>query len=203
MKILVAEDDALSLLILQTALEGWGYDPIITTDGLSAWEVLKRDDGPLLAILDIEMPGVDGLELCRRVADMAAPLPPYLILLTSFASKEDVTNGIQAGANDYLTKPFHRDELRVRIGNGARTLGLQSRLITQVKELQDALRQIKLLEGLLPICSYCKNIRNDQQEWQRIDSYISEKTDVEFTHDICPGCFEEMDKQYLKEVQAA
>jgi response regulator RpfG family c-di-GMP phosphodiesterase len=134
------------------------------------------------------MPGLDGLEVCRRVRQLPTPTPPYLIMLTAMASKDEVVNGIQAGANDYLSKPFHRDELKARVAVGAQMLELQRNLAERVKELEAALSQVKQLQGMLPICSYCKKIRNDQNYWQRVEGYLSDHTDVEFSHGICPDC---------------
>ena len=188
MKILIAEDDPVSRRILEATLLKWGYEVSVALDGTEAWEKLQREHAPSLAILDIMMPGIDGLEVCRRVRQLPTTTPPYLILLTAMSSKDEVVTGIQAGANDYLSKPFHRDELKARVGVGAQMLALQKSLAERVKELEQALSQVKQLQGMLPICSYCKKIRNDQNYWQRVEGYISDHTDVEFSHGICPDC---------------
>ena len=188
MKILIAEDDPVSRRILEATLVKWGYEVSVALDGTEAWEMLQRENAPSLAILDIMMPGIDGLEVCRRVRQLPTTTPPYLILLTAMSSKDEVVSGIQAGANDYLSKPFHRDELRARVGVGAQMLLLQKSLAERVKELEQALSQVKQLQGMLPICSYCKKIRNDHNYWQRVEGYISDHADVEFSHGICPDC---------------
>ena len=188
MKILIAEDDPVSRRILEATLVKWGYEVSVALDGTEAWEMLQRENAPTLAILDVMMPGIDGLEVCRQVRQLPTLTPPYLILLTAMSSKDEVVSGIQAGANDYLSKPFHRDELRARVGVGAQMLELQRSLAERVKELEQALSQVKQLQGMLPICSYCKKIRNDQNYWQRVEGYISDHTDVEFSHGICPDC---------------
>jgi sigma-B regulation protein RsbU (phosphoserine phosphatase) len=188
MKILIAEDDPVSRRILEATLLKWGYDVLIAIDGAQAWEMLQRENAPALAILDVMMPGLDGLEVCRRVRQLPTPTPPYLIMLTAMASKDEVVNGIQAGANDYLSKPFHRDELKARVAVGAQMLELQRNLAERVKELEAALSQVKQLQGMLTICSYCKKIRNDQNYWQRVEGYLSDQTGVEFSHGICPDC---------------
>src|SRR6267143_6581434 len=105
MKILIAEDDSVSRRILEATLVKWGYEVSVTLNGKQAWDVLQRKDAPSLAILDVMMPGIDGLEICRRVRQSGRALPPYIILLTAMNSKEEVVKGIQAGANDYLGKP--------------------------------------------------------------------------------------------------
>jgi response regulator RpfG family c-di-GMP phosphodiesterase len=122
------------------------------------------------------------------VRESQPTVPPYIILLTAMATKENVVKGLEAGANDYLSKPFHRDELRVRVGVGVQMLDLQRALTERVKELEAAFSQVKQLQGMLPICSYCKKIRNDQNYWQRVEGYISDHTNVEFSHGICPDC---------------
>ena len=188
MKILIAEDDPVSRRILEATLVKWDYEVSVAQDGTKAWEMRQREGAPSLAILDIMMPGIDGLEVCRRVRQLPTVTPPYLILLTAMSSKDEVVSGIQAGANDYLSKPFHRDELRARVGVGVKMLDLQRSLAERVKELEQALSQVKQLRGMLPICSYCKKIRNDQNYWQRVEGYISDHTNVEFSHGICPEC---------------
>ena len=188
MKILIAEDDPVSRRVLEATLLKWGYEVLVATNGTDAWEIMQRDDAPSLAVLDIMMPGIDGLEVCRRVRQSPSATPPYLILLTAMASKDEVVNGIQAGANDYLSKPFHREELKARVAVGAQMLSLQKNLAERVQELEQALSQVKQLQGMLPICSYCKKIRNDQNYWQKVEGYISDHTGVEFSHGICPDC---------------
>jgi sigma-B regulation protein RsbU (phosphoserine phosphatase) len=188
MNILIAEDDPVSRRILQATLANWGYAVSVTSNGTEAFDLLQRDDGPSLAILDVMMPGMDGLEVCNQVRKVRSANPPYLILLTAMGTKENVVRGIEAGANDYLSKPFHRDELRVRVGVGVQMLELQRALTERVIELEAALSQVKQLQGMLPIFSYCNKIRNDQNYWQKVEGYISDHTNIEFSHGICPDC---------------
>ncbi|HWN07923.1 MAG TPA: response regulator transcription factor [Pyrinomonadaceae bacterium] len=190
MKILIAEDDLISRHLLAATLEKFGYEVIVAADGAEAWDVLQTPDAPQLAILDWMMPKLDGVELCRRVRARPAQTPPYLILLTARSGKADVVAGLDAGANDYLTKPFDSTELRARVQVGAHVLELQNILAARIGELEDALSQVKQLQGLLPICSYCKKIRDEKNYWQRVDNYLSENTDMRFTHGICPDCYE-------------
>lgn len=192
MRVLIAEDDPVSRRILEEALLSWGYEVSTAQDGVAAWEMLQGADAASLAILDIMMPEMDGLEVCRKVRRLSVTIPPYLILLTAMSSKEDVVNGIQAGANDYLAKPFHPDELKVRIGVGVQMVELNRSLAERVKELEAALSQVEQLQGLLPICSYCKKIRSGESYWQKVENYLSDRTALQFTHGICPECFEEM-----------
>lgn len=188
MNILIAEDDPVSRRVLEATLQKWNYDVSVAHNGMDAWEFMQGGQPAELAILDIMMPGMDGLELCRRIRTLATKTPPYLILLTAMSSKSDVVRGIEAGANDYLSKPFHRDELRVRVSVGVQMLELQRSLVDRVSELEEALSQVKQLQGMLPICSYCKKIRNDENYWEGVETYISDHSHVEFSHGICPDC---------------
>jgi CheY-like chemotaxis protein len=189
MKVLIAEDDVVSRRVLEVTLDKFGYEVVVATDGAQAWDALQREDAPQLAILDWMMPEIDGVELCRRVRAIPNATPPYLILLTAKTSKQDVVAGLDAGANDYLTKPFNRAELRARVQVGAHVLELRENLGARVRELEAALSRINQLQGLLPICSYCKNIRDEENYWHQVENYISVHAEVEFSHSICPACY--------------
>ncbi len=197
MDILLAEEDATSRRMLEIALQQWGHRVLVATDGQSAYETLSRDDAPPLAIFDWKMPQLDGPTLCRRLRDNPAKRSLYVILLTTRAEKKDVVAGLDSGADDYITKPFDHEELRARINVGVRLVGLQQRLSERVAELETALKRIKQLQGLLPICSYCKSIRNDDNYWQRVEEYIVQHSDARFSHGICPKCFETVIKPQL------
>jgi sigma-B regulation protein RsbU (phosphoserine phosphatase) len=188
MRVLIAEDDAISRRVLEVFLRRWGYEVESAEDGDAAWERLQREDAPSLAILDWMMPGRGGVEICRRVRELGRLT--YLILLTSRTGSEDIVEGLEAGADDYVTKPFNREELRARVQGGTRIVELQRSLAQRVEQLEQALARIKHLQGLLPICSYCKKIRNDRNYWQQVEAYISEHSEAIFSHGICPECFE-------------
>jgi DNA-binding response OmpR family regulator len=188
MKILIAEDDPVSRRLLQAALVKWGYEVIVTTNGKEAWEALQRPGAPSLLVLDWLMPETDGVEVCRQARETPALKSAYIILLTSRGSKEDIVQGLQAGADDYVTKPFDHGELRARVQVGSRVVQLQSALADRVKELEEAISNVKQLQGLLPICSYCKKIRDDGNYWHRVESYIAGHANVRFSHGICPEC---------------
>ena len=188
MRALIADDDRITTAIVSRTLLRWNIDASVALDGGVAWDLLSGDMAPSLAIVDWMMPTVDGVELCRRIRRDAALAHMYVILLTGRDNRADVVAGLDAGADDYIVKPFDPDELRARVQVGIRVLTLQERLAARVAELQEALTRVKRLQGLLPICSYCKRIRGDDQYWQQVDAYIVEHTDAQFTHGICPPC---------------
>ena len=190
MRVLIAEDDPTSLRLLEGMLKKWGYQVVSTTNGDQAWEAFQDDDAPRLAILDWMMPCMDGVELVRRIRQREERDPVYLILLTALGQTSAVVTGLDAGADDYVTKPFNPSELRARIRVGERVLELQSSLAERVSELEDALSHVRLLQGIIPICSFCHKIRDDRESWQRVDQYISEHSDAQFSHGLCPECLE-------------
>ena len=201
MRILIAEDDVVSRHLLEATLQKWGYEVIATADGLEALEVLRQPDGPSLAILDWMMPGMDGAEVCLKARELAAGRLLYIILLTAKGRKEDIVEGLTAGADDYVIKPFDRAELKARMNAGERVLRLQAELAVRVKELELALTNVKLLQGLLPICCYCKRIRDDQNYWQQVDTYVADHSEAVFTHGICPECRDRVVKPELERLK--
>ena len=201
MRILIAEDDLASRRLLQALLVNWGYEVVAAADGDDAWQIFQEEDPPLLAILDWMMPGLDGIELCRRVRHTDALQSTYIILLTARDRKEDMVAGLESGADDYMIKPFSSNELRARVRVGLRVVKLQVDLAERVKELEQALVQVKQLEGYLPICSYCKRIRNDKNYWQQVEQYIESRSDAFFTHSICPECYKKYVEPELEELK--
>ena len=145
MRILIAEDDSFSRSALRASLIKWGHEVVVTSNGVEAWEALQREDAPLLAILDWMMPGMDGIEVCRMVRQRTTPIPIYIILLTAKSGQENIIGGLEAGADDYVTKPVNRDELRVRVQAGVRIVELQRALSERVRELEDALARVRQL----------------------------------------------------------
>ncbi|HET7218466.1 MAG TPA: response regulator transcription factor [Vicinamibacterales bacterium] len=194
MRILIAEDDAVTARILESLTRSWGYETSTIADGHAALAALEAAAAPQLALLDWVMPGIDGPEICRRVR--AAGRTTYLILLTAKTQRADVVAGLDAGADDYLVKPFDPEELRARVKAGTRIIDLQQRLAAHVAELEDALANVRRLSGLLPICSYCKAIRDDSDYWHRVEEYVTEHADVKFSHGICPKCLDHVYKEW-------
>ncbi|MGR6835149.1 GGDEF domain-containing response regulator [Syntrophomonas erecta] len=133
MKVLIADDDALSRHILQDALCSWGYEVMVTCNGDEAWQVLKQDKYPNLVILDWVMPGLEGIEICQRIRQRCKARYIYVIMLTARNSHEDIVRGLEAGADDYMVKPFHHEELKSRLKIGRRVIELEERILQMAR----------------------------------------------------------------------
>jgi len=188
MQVLIADDDAVLRFALREHLERWSFQVVECADGVTAWQAMQDEAPPMLAIIDWSMPGIDGPTLCRDLRDVPALAGMYVILLTANTTRADIITGLESGADDYITKPFDWDELRARVRIGSRIVGLQRALGTRVNELQQALASVRTLSGLLPICAYCKRIRDDQDYWKQIEHYLAEHSNARFSHGICPDC---------------
>jgi sigma-B regulation protein RsbU (phosphoserine phosphatase) len=197
MRVLVAEDSFASLSRLAYLISEWGFEVVTAGNGTEAWQAFQEVEPPPLGVLDWMMPGLDGLEVCRRVRDDNRLRSTYLVLLTARVDQEDIVAGLEGGADDYLTKPVNPSELRARLQTGQRIVSLQQNLAERIRDLETAMSRVHQLHGLLPICSYCKKIRDDQNYWQQVESYISSHSGVQFSHGICPTCFETLMKKEL------
>ncbi|MCH8062544.1 MAG: response regulator [Chloroflexi bacterium] len=149
MKVLVAEDDRSTRLLLETTLLRWGYDVSTAANGSDAWEAIQGEDPPELVILDWMMPDMDGVEVCQKISETEGLTPPYVILLTSKGRREDIVEGLRAGADDYVTKPFDSEELRARVSVGERLLELQQqRLEQETAHYIEQLQHAQKMEGV-------------------------------------------------------
>ena len=182
MNILVVDDDSRLRFLLQTTLTGMGHSIALAKDGNEALEIFHKSHIPLV-ISDRLMPGMDGLELCRRIRKANRAQYTYIILLTAVDGKSSYLDGMSAGADDFITKPFDKDVLAARIAVGERILKLQT--------------EVKTLAGLLPICALCKKVRDDHNYWHQVEAFVARHTDATFTHSYCPDCF----KKLLREIE--
>lgn len=139
MRILIAEDSLVSRRLLESTLTRWGHEVIATSDGDEAWRVLQAGERPALAILDWMMPGMDGLELCRRIREMPDLSPLYVILLTAKGTRDEVLDGCNAGINDYLVKPLDSLQLQLRLEEACRAIEAQQRLVARAGVLEEGL----------------------------------------------------------------
>ena len=189
MRVLIADDDIVLRHALSVRLTEWGYEPVVCVDGGEARGVLLGPLAPPIAILDWNMPCIDGLRICNELRNDPRAASTYVIMLTGKNTQDDVLAGLDAGVDEYVVKPFDWRELRARVANGARIARLQQTLGARVTELQKALSRVRRLTGLLPMCSYCKRIRDDHDYWQKLEAYLTTHSDAQVTHGICPDCF--------------
>jgi phosphoserine phosphatase RsbU/P len=191
MNVLIAEDDAALRLMLESLLTEWGYSVTCAEDGDAAWKMLCLPEHPHLVILDWMMPGIEGPEIVRRLREREPENPYYAIIMTSRSSKDSAARALNTGADDFVGKPFDTDELQARVAVGTRVNGLQKALSDRVEDLYRTLARVKQLEGIIPICAYCKKIRDDGNSWNQLEQYISDHSEAKFSHGVCPHCAEE------------
>jgi len=189
-RVLVAEDDEGARTALATLLHRHGYEVVLADDGQSALEALIAPDAPPLALLDWEMPRLDGLHVCRAVRTLPTRSYTYIVMLTARDEARDVLAAFAAGVDGFLGKPVDAAQLLARLRCGERVLALEDRNIQRIAELEKALEEVRQLKRLLPICMYCKKIRDDGDYWQEIESYLHAQTGTDFSHGICPHCME-------------
>ena len=184
-KILVVDDNSLNLQLVASTLAENGYEPVVTASGVQALDFLQKETSELI-LLDVMMPKMDGFEVCRRIKsnDKLKALP--VIFLTVKTEIEDLLRGFELGAVDYICKPFNVLELLARI-----KLHL---------ELKWAREEIKTLRDILPICSFCKKIRDDKGYWTKVEEYIIRHTDMQFSHGICLECAKEHYPEFCDEL---
>ncbi len=197
MKVLVVDDDEIMRLKLEKVLTEWGYHTTLADSGEAALKILRSPEPPRIVLLDWMMPGISGLEVCRELATDVDVNWPHIIMLSVKDEKCDIVEALGAGAGDYIVKPFDTGELKARVNVGNRIVWLTDTLSARVGELEDALNQLKILKGLLPICAACKKVRDDKGYWTQIEHYISEHTEAEFTHSMCPECNDQYYHKYL------
>jgi len=185
MKILMVEDDAVASVVLQAALKLLGHEFTVVTDGQAAWERQSRDPHRVV-ISDWMLPGIDGLELCRRIRAQASDYTYFILLSSLTSSGENLDQAITAGVDDFLPKPVKTAELKARLHVAERIL----RYATQVRQLQE----------ILPICGYCRKIRDDQNYWSQVEDYLGRQAGVNFSHGVCPDCYNRVLVPQLREL---
>jgi phosphoserine phosphatase RsbU/P len=193
LRILVAEDDPVSRTLLTRSLQQWGHEVESVADGMDAYGRLLDPKAPPIAILDWTMPGLEGPEICRQVRAAALRMQPYLVILTARHTPGDLAVALEAGADDFLSKPFDRVELQARLQAGVRIINLHRALTDRIQELEESRQREHSLRTLMPICAYCKKIRGDKDAWEPIDQYLAEHG-YRITHAVCPSCLDSMSK---------
>lgn len=173
MHLLIAEDEAVSRQSLKALLVAAGHEVTEAPDGDAAWKLLQSIRIRVV-VADWQMPTMDGVELCRKIRARPGDYI-YFIMLTVRTSRAEYLEAMAAGVDDFLTKPCDAVELQCRLGVAERILGLR--------------KEVQQLEGLLPICSYCKRIRDDSDRWSSLEGFIERRSKAEFSHGICPDCY--------------
>lgn len=188
MRILIAEDEYTTRLMVQVCLENWGYHVESAVDGDAAWKIMNQANPPEIAILDWEMPGITGDELCRKIKRLERDAPIHVILLTARDSRKDISEGFEAGADDYITKPFNDDELRARIRVAERIVTIQSSLNSSLQELKAALDMVDAFQDQVAVCTQCGKIHAHDGTWKDIAGLMTYPVDPRFYEQSCPEC---------------
>lgn len=187
MDILIADDDLTTRAFLRLSLEKLGHSVVECENGSQVIEKFQQTDSPPLGIIDWTMPKKSGLEVVKELREHSNLISKYLILLSARSKHDDIVEGLEAGANDYIVKPFFYHELVARISIGVQTIQLQN--------------EVSSLRELLPICSWCKAIKTDENYWESLENYLIKKMNANLTHGICSSCKENL-KQEKKERKA-
>ena len=190
--LLVAEDHTATRFMMSSLLERHGYHVLAVPDGYAAQGALAMPDGPTIALLDWGLPRQTGLEVCRAVREKAKGRFIYIIIVTARDTVQDLAEAFEAGADDFIRKPCDPVEILSRLRSARRIVDLEHRLSGRITECEEALDNVRQLKRLLPICMYCKKVRDDSQYWQDIEQYIHRQTGTDFSHGICPDCMTEV-----------
>lgn len=182
MKILIVEDDPVAARLSEATLLQLGHETVVAADGEEAWSRLQGS-GLRVVVSDWQMPRLDGLGLCRRIRACPGDYIYFILLTGRSATLENQQLAVEAGVDDFLAKPVNASELWVRLRVAERIL----KITTQVRQL----------ESFLPICGYCKKIRDDKNYWQQIEQYVGQRTGTSFSHGVCPDCYDRMVKPQL------
>ena len=187
--IMVVDDTPANLNLLQKMLQDKGYRVLAFPDGKMALAAAAKHP-PDLILLDINMPEMNGFEVCERLKADAVLKEIPVIFISALIETEDKIKAFALGGVDYVTKPFQFEEVNSRVETHLRLRRQQLELEEERRRLQQALDEIRTLRGILPICAYCKKIRDDKGYWSQVEKYVSDHTEAKFSHGICPACFE-------------
>ncbi|MDB6025364.1 MAG: response regulator receiver protein [Verrucomicrobiales bacterium] len=172
--VLIAEDDDVTARVLEITLKKLGLKTVVAHDGAAAWRAFE-ESSPAIVLTDWQMPELSGIELCKKIRGFEKPDYTYIIVLTAaFQSKQNYTEAMNAGADDFLRKPYDPDELALKLRAAERIIGFHA--------------QVRDLRRLIPVCAYCKKIRDDKNYWQQVEGYLQKQTGSQITHGICPSC---------------
>jgi DNA-binding response OmpR family regulator len=185
MKVLVVDDDPVAQLVIESALKSLGHEVTLAADGETAWARLG-DHTLRVVVCDWQLPRLDGLSLCRRIREQREDYVCFLLVTQREASGRNLDAAFAAGVDEFLTKPIDVQELRLRLHVAERILGFTT--------------ELRRLESFLPICGYCKKVRDDQKYWQEIETYVAARAGTRFSHGICPDCYQRVMVPQLKQL---
>ena len=185
MKVLAIEDQPVAALQLAAALRALGHEPECVKDGLAAWQEIERQHYRVV-VSDWRMQGVDGLELCRMIRQRGGDYVYFILISTAGVTHETRREALNAGVDDFLAKPIDPDVLGMRLHVAERILGFTAK--------------VKQLESFLPICSYCRRVRDDKKYWKELEAYMNEHDGTRFSHGVCPSCYDRVVVPQLKQL---
>lgn len=188
MRILIVDDNIANIDVMVSFLEKEGYELSVATNGQAVMKIASHTI-PDLILLDVMMPDADGFEICTRLKNNPETSDIPIIFVTARKELDDIVKGFRCGGVDYITKPFRQEEVitRVQTHLAIRRMAMEREAL--IKELEATLKEVNILRGLLPICSYCKKIRDKQGTWHQLEHYISSNSKVLFSHGICEECY--------------
>ncbi len=194
-RILIVDDIPANVQVLGDLLAD-DYELFFALNGYDAITLTKAHR-PDIILLDVMMPDIDGFEVCRKMRDdtLMAEIP--VIFITALEHEDDELKGLELGAVDYIIKPVNSSLVKLRIRNQLELKRQRDVLKERAFELERALERVKKLEGIIPICMYCKKIRDDEDSWHQLEKYITEHTEAFFSHGICPECYERAEAEFL------
>ena len=187
-RVLVVEDDERSRNGLVRLLQRDGYDVMVANDGQAAIDILLAPNPPQIALLDWEMPRLDGIHVCWAVRSIPSNPYTYIIMVTAKAEAADALAAFAAGADDFLSKPMDSLQLLARLRCGERVLGLEKRCAERIAELSGALEEVRRLKSMLPICRSCAKVRDADNRWQSLATYVAAHAEIDYSHVLCPDC---------------
>ncbi len=187
--VLIVDDQPNNLRVLFTYLRAKSMKVLLADSGRRAIEQLERQ-APDIILMDVMMPGIDGFETCRRIKEDSRLAPIPVIFMSALTEMKDKLSAFSAGGVDYVTKPFQQEEVLARLSAHLTISELQLELEDKNRHLAKMLTEVKTLRGILPICSRCKMIRDDKGYWKQVELYVTEHTEVEFSHSCCPTCLQ-------------
>ncbi len=185
MRILAVEDDPVAQLVLESALKSLGHEVVLAADGEAAWSAMS-DPTLRVVVSDWRLPQLDGLALCRRIRERRLDYVCFILLTQRQATGENLDEAFAAGVDEFLTKPVDVADLRLRLHVVARILDFTS--------------ELRRMESFLPICGYCKKVRDDKKYWQQLEAYLAARAGTRFSHGICPECYDEILVPQLKKL---